>query len=91
MGSRFCHACGEPRPGQPPEPVNASDARLSVGSALALIVGVLCLLAAIGTGIVFSVETVLDWEAVQSWRVQWLLAAVAAFAAGILLKPVGAR
>ena len=44
-------------------------------------------MAAVGTGILFSVETVLDWEAVQSWRVQWLLAAIASFAAGILLKP----
>ena len=28
----------------------------------------------------------LDWQAIQFWRVEWLLAAVAAFAAGCLLK-----
>jgi len=29
---------------------------------------------------------VLEWEAVQAFRIQWLLAAVAAFVAGLLLK-----
>ena len=88
IGSRFCHACGEPRPASAGVSVpQATRARLNLGSAIALIVGTLCLMAAVGTGILFSVETVLDWEAVQSWRVQWLLAAIASFAAGILLKP----
>lgn len=87
IGSRFCHACGEPRPAASAPPPQPARARLSPGSVLALSVGILCPLAAVGTGILFSVETVLDWEAVQSWRVQWLLAAIASFAAGILLKP----
>lgn len=86
IGSRYCHECGEVRPAQPAEPTRPV-ARMSIGSVIALVVGLLCLLAAAGTGILFSVETVLDWEAVQSWRAQWLLAAVASFAAGILLKP----
>jgi hypothetical protein len=34
----------------------------------------------------FTAGTVLDWQAVQIWRVEWLLGAAAAFLAGILLK-----
>jgi len=28
----------------------------------------------------------IDWQAVQLWRIEWLLGAVAAFVAGCLLK-----
>ena len=35
---------------------------------------------------VFSARTVLDWQAVQLWRIEWLLGAIAMFAAGVLLK-----
>jgi hypothetical protein len=88
MGSRFCHACGELRPASSAAPApEVARSRQTLGSVTALVVGTLCLMAAVGTGLLFSVETVLDWEAVQSWRVQWLLAAIASFAAGILLKP----
>jgi len=41
---------------------------------------------ALGVGLFFSVRTTLDWEAVQVWRIQWLLGASASFLAGILLK-----
>ncbi len=44
------------------------------------------MLLAIAVGFYFTAQTVLDWQAVQIWRIQWLLAAVAAFIAGILLK-----
>jgi cytosine/uracil/thiamine/allantoin permease len=56
---------------------------------LALIAGVVCALAAVGTGLIYTATTVLDWQAVQIWRVEWLLAAIVAFLAGILLKAVG--
>jgi hypothetical protein len=29
---------------------------------------------------------VLDWQAIQLWRIEWLLGAAAAFVAGCLLK-----
>jgi hypothetical protein len=38
------------------------------------------------TGFLFSATTLLDWQAVQLWRIEWLLAATAIFAAGFLLK-----
>jgi hypothetical protein len=102
VGSRFCHVCGSER-----EPlVGYTGSRwaqvldftrirealgLSIGSLVAFIVGIACVLAAVVTGFMFTAATVLDWQAVQIWRMEWLLAAAAAFLAGILLKKVDAR
>jgi hypothetical protein len=33
-----------------------------------------------------TAKTFVDWQAIQFYRVEWLLAATAAFVAGILLK-----
>lgn len=96
-GSRFCHLCGEARQPQLSQPrfnvgkyLEWSRIRQAVGlntpSLVALIIGVVCVLAAVLTGLMYTATTVLDWQAVQLWRVQWLLAAIAAFAAGVLLK-----
>ncbi len=97
IGSRFCHVCGNARY----EKVQQRRIEwmrwlnlhrlgdivgLRIPSLLAMLVGVVCVFIAIMTGVVFSATTVLDWQAVQVWRIEWLLAAVAAFLAGILLK-----
>jgi hypothetical protein len=42
--------------------------------------------AAVITGFLYTATTVLDWQAVQIWRIEWLLAALAIFAGGLLLK-----
>jgi hypothetical protein len=55
-------------------------------SLMAFAVGLGCLIFAIAVGMVFAVRTTLDWEAVQIWRIEWLLGATASFLAGILLK-----
>lgn len=97
-GSRFCHLCGsarDPRMSRAPR----LDLRrfldwtrfkaglgLSTASLIAFVAGIVCLLAAILTGLVYNAATVLDWQAVQFWRSEWLLAAIAAFLAGGLLK-----
>jgi len=96
MGSRYCHVCGAEREplvgGSTPwfevlEFARVRDALgLSTASLVAFIIGIGCVLAAIATGIVFNASTVLDWQAVQAWRIEWLLAATASFLAGILLK-----
>lgn len=96
-GSRFCHLCGEARQTQLSRPrfnlgryLEWSRIRQAVGlntpSLVAFVIGIICVLAAIMTGLVYTAATVLDWQAVQLWRVEWLLAAIAAFAAGMLLK-----
>lgn len=62
---------------------------LSMASLIAFFAGVGCLLAAVTVGAIYSVQTLADFQAIQSWRIQWLLAALAAFVAGILLKQAG--
>jgi hypothetical protein len=63
---------------------------LSMASLIAFFAGVGCLLAAIAVGAIYSVQSLADFQAIQSWRMQWLLAALVAFVAGILLKQAGA-
>jgi hypothetical protein len=98
-GSRFCHNCGAKReqlaarhfPWARLLDIHRMPERLGLplASAVALMVGIICTLAAIGTGLVYTAATVLDWQAVQIWRIEWLMAAIVAFLAGILLKAVG--
>ena len=59
---------------------------LSTASLISFLIGVGCLLAAIIVSIIYSVQNLADFEAIQLWRIEWLLAALAAFVAGILLK-----
>jgi cytosine/uracil/thiamine/allantoin permease len=56
---------------------------------VAFLIGVACLLAALMVGVIYNIQNFGDFQAVQFWRVQWLLGAVAAFAGGILLKRQG--
>jgi ribosomal protein L37E len=99
-GSHFCHVCGAKRNPQVVArsfqwarflDVHRMQERLGLPlvSVLALFVGVICALAAVGTGLIYTATTVLDWQAVQIWRVEWLLAAIVAFLAGILLRSPG--
>jgi len=97
VGSRFCYVCGAEREPHP-EYANAHVTRfldfhlirdsigLNAASLVALVVGVLCVIGAVATGFLYTATTLLDWQAVQVWRIEWLLAAAAAFTAGILLK-----
>ncbi len=97
IGGRFCHVCGAEREPLP----DFSEGKLSrwldfhqikaamgvsTGALVAFIAGIACVAAAIATGLLFSATTVLDWQAVQIWRIEWLLGAAAAFLAGILLN-----
>lgn len=96
VGSRYCHICGAAR-----EVIPVTDPHwarhlelhnikqglgLPLASLIAFVGGLGCLLAAVASGMIYSERNVLEWEAVQAFRIQWLLAAVAAFVAGILLK-----
>ena len=60
-------------------------------SLIAFFVGLACALAALLAGVFSNPQTVLDWQVVQSWRIEWLLGSVAAFVAGILLKRPASR
>ena len=100
VGARFCHVCG----GERTRRLDARENRLahlldlhrmqafsglSLGPLIALVLGVGCVLAAIATGMMYTTTTLTDWQAVQLWRIQWLLGAAAAFLVGILLKKSG--
>jgi MFS family permease len=62
---------------------------LSMASLVAFFSGVGCILAALAVGIIYSAQNLADFQAIQLWRMQWLLGALVAFVAGILLKRPG--
>ncbi len=98
VGSRFCHVCGADRSVNLSDNavtgvrdwIDFASLRDTLGltsaSLVAFILGCACVIAAVVTGFVFTAATLLDWQAVQLWHIEWLLAAVAIFAAGVLLK-----
>ena len=58
---------------------------LSTGSLIALVIGLSCVAGALLVGLL-TAKTLVDWQAIQYYRAEWLLAATASFVAGILLK-----
>jgi hypothetical protein len=96
VGSRYCHVCGAGREALSENGGSFTDwlefgrirdaIGLSAASLVCLIAGIVCVVAAIITGFIYTANTVLDWQAVQVWRIEWLLAATVACVAGILLK-----
>lgn len=99
-GARYCHVCGTARDSlrgerllesetiQKENRVRAIDKTLglSIPCTACFIVGILCAAAAVLTGVIYKADTLVDWQAVQVWRVEWLLGAIASLLAGILLK-----
>jgi len=97
VSSLYCHACGTSRPD-----LNAvrtleipglaelvwleERLGLTTPAVIAFLVGILCVVGALAVSVFFSARTALDWQAIQLWRIEWLLAAVAAFAAARVLK-----
>ena len=100
IGSYFCHLCGTDRR-TPLTAVNLGWSRVPgcakhqvvprAGQRVVrcVLVGIACLLAALMVGVIYNIQNFSDFQAVQFWRVQWLLGAVAAFVGGILLKCQG--
>jgi len=58
---------------------------LSTGSLIAFVIGMVCVVGALLVGLL-TAKTLVDWQAIQFYRAEWLLAATASFVAGILLK-----
>jgi hypothetical protein len=97
--AHFCHVCGSER--EKPftisdnldDYVESKEAAslldqlgLTVSSLIFFLLGMSCMVAALLTGILYKADTLVDWQAVQLWRIEWLLASSAALLAGILLK-----
>jgi hypothetical protein len=58
---------------------------LPTASLIAFVVGLACIAGALLVGLI-TAKNLVDWQAIQLYRVEWLLGATAAFVAGILLK-----
>lgn len=96
IAARFCHVCGVEQAENSEQTLNSLirlDLRSLLGaldqnvpSFLALLLGCICMLAAVLISFLFKISTLSDWQAVQLWRIEWLLGAIALFLAGILLK-----
>src|SRR4051812_36349184 len=101
VGSRFCHVCGVGRDerarsqsssfgdklktmARVPELLN-----LSIASTVLFALGAFCAVAAIAVGFIYSAQTLVDWQAVQVWRIEWMLSSLIAFLAAQLLKSAG--
>ena len=97
VSSLYCHACGAKRPdltatrtieipGLTELTTFGERLGLTTPSVVAFLLGVFCVVGALAVSVFFSARTVLDWQAIQLWRIEWLLGAVAAFLAGSVLK-----
>ena len=101
LGSRFCHVCGAGRDESArdrsagfknklafvtriPEAMS-----LSVASAVLFAIGAFCAIAAVAVGFIYSATTLVDWQAVQIWRMEWMLGSIIAMLAALLLKNSG--
>ncbi|HET7873244.1 MAG TPA: hypothetical protein VFL42_12075 [Terriglobales bacterium] len=98
VGSRFCHICGAGRKVNLADSTvtglrawfDYASLRDALGQStaplVAFIIGCAFVIAAALTGVIFTANNLTDWQAIQLWRIEWLLAGVAAFMAGLLLK-----
>src|SRR5882762_8450801 len=105
VGARFCHSCGCGRPVRESQQSwtrylefhnikqGAAVVRQALGlplpSLVCFLLGVICLASALFVGFVAPTDSVADFQAIQFWRMEWLLGGVAGFIAGILLRISG--
>jgi hypothetical protein len=59
---------------------------LPTASLVAFIVGLGCVTGALAVSFFYKASNLAEFQAIQMWRIEWLLAATASFVAGILLK-----
>jgi len=96
VGARFCHACGLSREGihEKQHPVKRwldldvlrTQFGFSTASLVLVLAALIFTLATLMIGMVYNTSTAADWQAVQTWRIEWLLATVAALLGAMLFK-----
>ena len=59
---------------------------LPTASFVAFLIGMGCVLGALGVSLFYRASNLAEFQAIQMWRIEWLLAATASFVAGILLR-----
>jgi hypothetical protein len=60
---------------------------LPTASLIAFMIGLGCVAGAISVSLFYKASNLPEFQAIQMWRIEWLLGATASFVAGILLKP----
>jgi hypothetical protein len=97
--ARFCHMCGNERNpcvASTPRALTFADLfdvsllrrrfSLSVPCLLFFIAGISCLIVTFGIGLVYKADSLVEWQAMQLWRLEWLSGGLAAMLAGLILK-----
>jgi hypothetical protein len=59
---------------------------LPTAALIAFMIGLGCVAGAIGVSLFYRASNLAEFQAIQMWRIEWLLAAIASFVAGVLLK-----
>ena len=59
---------------------------LPTAALVAFMIGLGCVAGALGVSFFYRASNLAEFQAIQMWRIEWLLAATASFVAGILLK-----
>jgi hypothetical protein len=59
---------------------------LSTAPFIAFMIGLGCVAGMIGVSLFYKASNLAEFQAIQLWRIEWLLGATAAFVAGILLR-----
>jgi len=59
---------------------------LPTAALIAFMIGLGCVAGAIGVSLFYRASNLAEFQAIQMWRIEWMLAATASFVAGILLK-----
>ncbi len=96
IAARFCHSCGVNREDALQKRNLLKDwldwdamrtrLGLSMASLICVLAAAIFVMAAVITGLVYNTSTLAEWQAVQIWRIEWLLATVAALLAAMLFK-----
>ena len=68
--------------------VQSLRARLHLGlpAFVLLWLAAVCALVAVFTGVFYRATTLVEWQAVQMWRLEWMLGAIVALLAALLLR-----
>ncbi|HVJ04345.1 MAG TPA: hypothetical protein VM578_01595 [Candidatus Saccharimonadales bacterium] len=97
-GARYCHVCGLGREddlhAEKHSPLMdwldfgriQKESGLSSVSLVLVLAAAIFMLATMMTGLVYNTTTLADWQAVQTWRIEWLLATVVALLGAMLFK-----
>jgi len=64
---------------------------LPTAALIAFIIGLGCVVGALAVSLFYKASNLAEFQAIQMWRIEWLLAATASFVAGILLKKPSAH